>query len=67
MLVLTRKEGEEIVINGNVRIRIVSVDGGHVRIGVKAPKWIRVDRSEVDELRRQWAGKPGGLPVPGRN
>ena len=47
MLVLTRKNGQEIVIDGRIRITIVSVKGDRVRVGVSAPPEVRVDREEV--------------------
>ncbi len=47
MLVLTRKKGEEIIISGDIRITVVSVGDGRVKIGISAPPHIRVDRSEV--------------------
>jgi carbon storage regulator len=49
MLVLTRKIGERIMIEPGIEISIVEVRGGKVRIGVKAPRDIRVDRAEVAE------------------
>jgi len=55
MLVLSRKVGEEIVIGDNVRIKVVAVDGGKVRIGIVAPKNVIVDRQEVHERRLEWA------------
>jgi carbon storage regulator len=54
MLVLSRKIGEEIVIGGDIRVVVVSVLGGKVRIGISAPKDVAVDRQEVHEQRRRW-------------
>lgn len=47
MLVLTRKVGEEIIIDGCIRITITALDRNKVRIGVTAPPDVRVDRAEV--------------------
>jgi carbon storage regulator len=47
MLVLTRKGGQEIVIDGGIRISIIAVNGDRVRVGVTAPPEVRVDREEV--------------------
>jgi carbon storage regulator len=47
MLVLTRKAGESIVIDGGIRITISAVDGTRVKVGVEAPRHVRVDRAEV--------------------
>lgn len=49
MLLLTRKAGETIVINDNIRVTVLQVNGGQVRIGVEAPAEIAVHRSEVHE------------------
>jgi carbon storage regulator len=49
MLVLTRKGGQEIVIDGRVRVTILAVSGDRVRVGITAPPEIRVDRAEVHE------------------
>lgn len=54
MLVLTRKAKEEIVINGNIRVTIVSIDGNKVRIGITAPPEVPVDRAEVHERRQEF-------------
>jgi carbon storage regulator len=51
MLVLSRHTGEELVIGGNIRIKVTQVSGQRVRLGITAPKDIRVDRAEVDERR----------------
>ena len=47
MLVLSRKEGEKIVIGDNIVIHIVDIRGDKVRLGIEAPKEIPVHRSEV--------------------
>jgi carbon storage regulator len=46
MLVLTRKEGEEIVIGDNIRIKIVDIRGSNVKVGIEAPRDVRVQRQE---------------------
>ncbi|MCY2941363.1 MAG: carbon storage regulator [Planctomycetota bacterium] len=47
MLVLTRKVGEEFVIDGNIRVKIIDFRGKKVRIGVQAPKRVRIRRSKI--------------------
>jgi carbon storage regulator len=54
MLVLSRRVGEEIVIGGNVRVRVVSASGSKVRLAVSAPKNVRVDRLEVNQRRAEF-------------
>ncbi len=53
MLILSRKIGESIVIAGNIRVKVVRVDGETVKIGVEAPSSVPVHRQEVyDEIQR---------------
>ena len=47
MLILTRKSGEIITIGENIQIRVLSVKGGQVRIGIDAPREVSVNREEV--------------------
>jgi len=51
MLVLTRRVGEEMVIDGNIRVMVVAVNGEKIRLGISAPPSITVDRKEVHERR----------------
>ncbi len=53
MLVLTRRPGEEIVIDGNIRVTLVSIRGDRVRIGIDAPPSVVIDRAEIHEKRLQ--------------
>lgn len=48
MLVLSRTLGEEIVIDGNVRVKVVEVRGNRVRLAVCAPKDVPIRRSELE-------------------
>ena len=53
MLILSRKLGESIVIDGNIRIKIMRVDGDVVKIGIEAPASVPVHRQEVyEEIQR---------------
>ncbi len=51
MLVLSRKEGEKIVINDNITITVVALQGHKVRLGIDAPAEIPVNREEIQRLR----------------
>jgi carbon storage regulator len=56
MLVLTRRYGEVIVIGGQdgepaIEVMVVRIRDDEVRIGVKAPEGVKIDRSEIRELR----------------
>lgn len=47
MLVLTRRTGESIVIGNGIKITVVNIGPGRVKIGIEAPPTVRVDREEV--------------------
>ena len=47
MLVLTRKVGEGIVIGEDIKITIVEMKGGSIRIGIDAPQEKKIYRQEV--------------------
>jgi carbon storage regulator len=47
MLVLSRKLGEKIVIDGGIVVTVVRVDRNQVRLGIEAPASISVFREEV--------------------
>lgn len=47
MLVLTRKTGETITIDGDIKIQIVGVKGKQVRVGIEAPKNKEIKRGEL--------------------
>ncbi len=47
MLVLTRKQQERIHIGDNITITVVRIQGNGVRIGIEAPREVRVVRGEV--------------------
>jgi carbon storage regulator len=55
MLVLTRTVGEEIVIDGNIRVTVVAAKGDKIRLGISAPPAVTVDRKEVHDRRAQFA------------
>jgi carbon storage regulator len=57
MLVLSRKVGEEIVIDGSIRVTITSIRGDKVRVGIIAPADVRVDRAEIHQQRHEFAAK----------
>lgn len=47
MLVLTRALGEEIIIGDDIRIKVLALSGGQVRIGIAAPRAVEVHRAEI--------------------
>jgi carbon storage regulator len=53
MLILSRKPGESIVIDGRITVKVVRLEGEVVKIGIEAPANLPVHRQEVyDEIQR---------------
>ncbi len=48
MLILSRKTDESIVVNENVKIVVLKVQGGRVRLGIEAPKEVPIQRREIE-------------------
>lgn len=53
MLVLSRRDGDRIVIGEGIEIFVCRIRGNRVTLGVKAPKDVPVHRSEVVERMRK--------------
>ncbi|KPN97419.1 carbon storage regulator CsrA [Lysinibacillus sp. ZYM-1] len=49
MLVLSRKKDESIMIGDHIEIKILAVEGEQIKLGIVAPKTVKVHRSEVFE------------------
>ncbi|KXG76338.1 hypothetical protein AN619_12960 [Thermotalea metallivorans] len=49
MLVLSRKKGESVIIDGMIEVQILDMDEGKVKLGITAPKKIEIFRKEVYE------------------
>jgi carbon storage regulator len=47
MLILSRKAGDSLMIDGGVRIVVLGVEGSSVRLGIDAPTDVRVMRGEI--------------------
>ena len=47
MLILTREVGETFSIGDDITVQILSVNGNQVRLGITAPKHIKINRAEV--------------------
>lgn len=53
MLILTRRVGEKLIIGEDVTVTILSLKGNQIRIGIDAPREIKVHREEVYERIRK--------------
>ncbi|SHH83071.1 carbon storage regulator, CsrA [Sporobacter termitidis DSM 10068] len=47
MLVLTRKQNEGILIGNDIVVTVINIDGDKIRLGIEAPKNVRVIREEL--------------------
>jgi len=65
MLVLSRKAGESIVINNDIRVVVVSMEGNKCRLGVVAPLAVPVHRQEVYDKIRANQDDPSTLTFKG--
>ncbi len=66
MLVLTRKLSETILIGEDVRVTVVRLEGGQVRLGIDAPRSVAVLRAELKPRTTPSSeaaerGPPGGV------
>ncbi len=67
MLILSRKSGESIIIDGRIHVKIVRVEGDVVKLGIEAPADVPVHRQEVyEEIQRsnQQALTSQSAPLP---
>lgn len=53
MLILTRKTDQGIVLGNDITIRVLSVDGDRVKLGISAPSSVLVLREELCDAVRQ--------------
>lgn len=49
MLILTRKVGESIMIGDSVEVKVLGLRAGQIKIGIEAPKDLKVHREEIYE------------------
>ena len=47
MLILTRKVGESIILGDAVKVKVVAIEGGQIKLGFEAPNEIAIFREEV--------------------
>jgi carbon storage regulator len=53
MLILTRKIGEEITIGEQVTVKVLAIQEGQVKIGIVAPRELKIFRREIYEQIQQ--------------
>lgn len=47
MLILSRKIGESLIIDGKIEVKIVDISGDKIKLGIEAPKEVSVFRNEL--------------------
>ncbi|NCF29022.1 MAG: carbon storage regulator CsrA [Gammaproteobacteria bacterium] len=52
MLILTRKVGESIMIGDSVEVKVLGLRAGQIKLGIEAPKDLKVHREEIYERIR---------------
>jgi len=64
MLILSRKINEKVVIGEDITVSIIEIRGDQVRIGIDAPKMIKVFRQEVfDAIKEENKAASKSIPV----
>ena len=53
MLVLARKKEESLIIDGKIEIVVLEVEDGKVKLGINAPKDVKIYRKEILEAVRE--------------
>jgi carbon storage regulator len=48
MLVLSRKAGEKLVIDGNITVEVIRIQGNRITLGIIAPPDVKILRSELE-------------------
>ena len=65
MLALTRKTGESIILDDEIEIIVVEVKGDQVRLGIQAPKSVKILRKEIyEEIRSENVKAAGASEIP---
>ncbi|MFN7844358.1 MAG: carbon storage regulator [Pirellula sp.] len=49
MLVLSRKVGDKLVIDGNITVEVVKIQGNRISLGIAAPSNVKILRDELTE------------------
>lgn len=62
MLILTRRIGESIIINDDIKIAITGIKGSQVRIGITAPANVKINREEIYERKYMSHPSDGDAP-----
>jgi carbon storage regulator len=69
MLIITRRQGEKIMLGDDIVVHVMEIVGNSVRVGIQAPRSLPVYREEIwnvvrEENRAAAEAAPDALPVP---
>ena len=53
MLVLSRKVGDKLVIDGNITVEVVKIQGNRISLGIVAPSNVKILRGELTEQQAE--------------
>ena len=53
MLVLSRKVGDKLVIDGNITVEVVKISGNRISLGIVAPSNVKILRGELTEQQAE--------------
>lgn len=63
MLVLSRKEGEKLVIGDNISLVVSKISGNRVTLGIEAPADVKIFRGELAEKKNAEEGRAKVVPL----
>lgn len=63
MLVLSRKKSEAIQIGENIEVKVISIDGDQIKLGISAPLSVDVYRKEIYEAIQQENSEAANTPI----
>ncbi len=66
MLILSRRSGESITIGNDITVTIVDISGSQVRLGIAAPREVRVLREEIYQAIQEENRAAANVPDSGR-
>ena len=65
MLILSRRTNQSIIINDNIVVTVLEMSGDQVRLGIKAPREVKVHREEVQrEILEENLAAASGTDAP---
>jgi len=62
MLILSRRPGDAVLIDGGIRVVVVGVEGGTVRLGIEAPRGLGIVREEIAARIAEENKRAGTIP-----